>query len=93
MGLSQDRLQALTAVELFRDKVNLVVDDFSDALQNNSLSKLKQKVENLSDILDGFEIRGTEVANLLQNGEHEGGFETGGNCLGLFTVTILLQER
>jgi hypothetical protein len=54
VGLSQDRLQALTAVELFRDMVNLIVDDFSDAVQNTSLDSLKQKVENLSAILDSF---------------------------------------
>jgi hypothetical protein len=76
-GLSQDRLQALTVVELFRDKVNLVVNDFSEALRDTSLDGLKQKVENLSDILDIFEIMGTEVSNLLHNGEYEGGVDNG----------------
>jgi hypothetical protein len=75
VGLGQDRLQALAAVELFRDKVNLVVDDFSEALQNNSLDNLKQKVESLSDILDSFEIMGTTVSNLIQINEHEGGVD------------------
>ena len=77
MGLSQHRLQALTAVDVFRDKVNLVVDDFSEALQNTSLDKLKQKVENLSEILDSFEIMSTEVTNLLHNDEHEGEVDNG----------------
>jgi len=77
VGLSQHRLQALTAVDVFRDKVNLVVDDFSEALQNTSLDKLKQKVENLSEILDSFEIMSTEVTNLLHNDEHEGEVDNG----------------
>jgi hypothetical protein len=77
MELSQDRLQALTAVELFRDNINLIVDDFSKALQDSSLDSLKQKVESLSDILDSFEIMGTEVSSLLHRDEHEGGVNNG----------------
>jgi hypothetical protein len=75
VALSQDRLQALAAVELFKDKVNLVVDDFSEALQNNSLDNLKRKAESLSDILDSFELMGSTVSNLIQIDEHEGGVD------------------
>jgi hypothetical protein len=45
--------------------------------QNTSLDKLKQKVENLSEILDSFEIMSTEVTNLLHNDEHEGEVDNG----------------
>ena len=62
-------------MELFKDKVNLVVDDFSEALQNNSLDNLKRKAESLSDILDSFELMGSTVSNLIQIDEHEGGVD------------------
>jgi hypothetical protein len=77
VGLSQDQLQALTALGLFRGKVNFVVDEFSDALQNISPDNLKQKVEKFSGILDSFEMMGTEVSNLLHDGEHKGGVDNG----------------
>jgi hypothetical protein len=39
VGLSQERLQALAKVELFRDRVNIIVEGFSRLLKNTFVTR------------------------------------------------------
>jgi hypothetical protein len=66
--ISSERVDALAAVENFRDLVNKVSEELTDIVDRGSLEVLEKQVEKISGIQEAFESMGKKLLTLLYTG-------------------------
>ncbi|PMD64658.1 uncharacterized protein K444DRAFT_625322 [Hyaloscypha bicolor E] len=70
-GLSPKRIEALAAIENFRDTVNSIACDFADIIGNGSMKALEERVVEMANIQEAFERMGIRLYRLLNAGSQQ----------------------